>query len=403
DWTAADCILEGSRHAARIEQFARALAPDDAVISQSASVNKVASTGRLSSAESYILSMVSAPTQVRDVASMTGLPDQDTRIAVCSLISLGLLRKGTGPEEITPEQSEADENLAQLQAEITRKIHFFANADYYEVLGVTRRSTPAEIKAAYYALAKKFHPDRFRQPEYVDLRLKLEAVFAKMTQAYETLGDRVHKAMYDDKLKKSPNHSEPIVERPRAEALSSRPVETRRAEPKPVDSRPVEPPPVEKRSVSKPLKSGKTGALGPGQQPGAQPAIAQESPKTNPQPPIEQPTPPVQQAAQPAQPVDQSASHQAAAAAPGQAENYYKQGRARIDNRDYYGAVQLLREAVRLDSQKPHYHYHLGMALLRNPRTRREGELHLVKAAALDPFNAQIRVRLGLVYKEGGL
>ncbi|HYL99132.1 MAG TPA: DnaJ domain-containing protein, partial [Blastocatellia bacterium] len=232
DWSAADCILEGARHAAANEQFARTIAPDNATISQSSAINKTASTGRLSSAESYTLSMVSAPTQVKDVASMTGLPEQDIRAAVCALLSLGLLRKGAGPEEPEPvEQSEADDNIAQLQAEIARKIHFFSQADYYEILGVTRRSSPAEIKSAYYGLAKKFHPDRFRQAEYADLRLKLEALFAKMTQAYETLSDRVQKAMYDDKLKKSPHQPEPIIERPRVESLSSRPAESKRPQP----------------------------------------------------------------------------------------------------------------------------------------------------------------------------
>jgi tetratricopeptide (TPR) repeat protein len=40
---------------------------------------------------------------------------------------------------------------------------------------------------------------------------------------------------------------------------------------------------------------------------------------------------------------------------------------------------------------------------VRNPRTRHEAEEHLSKAAELDPYNAQIRVRLGLLYKEVGL
>src|SRR5262249_52499118 len=81
----------------------------------------------------------------------------------------------------------------------------------------------------------------------------------------------------------------------------------------------------------------------------------------------------------------------------------YQQGKARLEHKDYYGAVQLLREAVRLDSSKAPYHFHLGFALMRNPRTRREGEQHLIKAAELDPFNAQIRLRLGMIYKEAGL
>jgi Flp pilus assembly protein TadD len=85
------------------------------------------------------------------------------------------------------------------------------------------------------------------------------------------------------------------------------------------------------------------------------------------------------------------------------AEVYYQQGRARFERKEYHAAVHLLREAIKLDPSRAPYHYHLGIALIRNPRTRRDAEHHLAKAAELEPYNAQVRVKLGLLYKEAGL
>jgi DnaJ-class molecular chaperone len=54
------------------------------------------------------------------------------------------------------------------------------NEDYYQVLKVSPRATPDELKIAYRSLAQRFHPDI--DPKY-------EARFIKIANAYETLSD----------------------------------------------------------------------------------------------------------------------------------------------------------------------------------------------------------------------
>lgn len=66
-----------------------------------------------------------------------------------------------------------------------------AKRDYYEVLGVERSASEAELKKAYRRLAMKFHPDR--NPDDKDAEDK----FKEANEAYEVLTDANKRAAYD--------------------------------------------------------------------------------------------------------------------------------------------------------------------------------------------------------------
>uniref|UniRef100_A0A7C8ZKZ8 J domain-containing protein n=1 Tax=Opuntia streptacantha TaxID=393608 RepID=A0A7C8ZKZ8_OPUST len=67
----------------------------------------------------------------------------------------------------------------------------FTAKDYYEVLGVSRNATPSEIKKAFYALAKKHHPDMNKDDP------DAEKKFQEINKAYEVLKDEQERAAYD--------------------------------------------------------------------------------------------------------------------------------------------------------------------------------------------------------------
>jgi len=82
-----------------------------------------------------------------------------------------------------------------LEAEMLQRFERLRAQDLYEVLGIAPAAAATEIRRAYYALAKRFHPDKFTREE---MKTKAEKVFAHITEAYSTLTGGESRRRYDE-------------------------------------------------------------------------------------------------------------------------------------------------------------------------------------------------------------
>jgi len=177
--------------------------------------------------ESFLLSRLDQDLKFGELLTVSGLPEIDARRVIYGLALRGLLKRefwqhafrtdGARPARVAAppdappsapvnqvEQSDSWASAAVENEDLERFLQKLRNAtSYYEVLDLPRAADSTEIKDAYYALARRYHPDRFHLKSGTRLHSEISSAFARVTQSYETLMDANARSAYDQTLQRA--------------------------------------------------------------------------------------------------------------------------------------------------------------------------------------------------------
>lgn len=192
----------------------------------SRTANASSSEGLLPS-ESFMLSRLDAPSTSEQLVALSGLRELDAYRVLYGLALSGLVTReywqnafrtdpgapgksrttvGVPPTPPVTQSTAADKGWDSVNEDNNLQPFFdrlSRATNYYQVLDLPLAAEPAEIKEAYYALARRYHPDIFHERSGTRLHSQLSTAFARITQAYETLTNPKARSTYDASLNRS--------------------------------------------------------------------------------------------------------------------------------------------------------------------------------------------------------
>jgi curved DNA-binding protein CbpA len=196
----------------------------------------------ISAQEAFIHSCIDGVLNIDDIADLTVLAPAEVFASIERLVSLNVVEWVVPKVSSGPPVAELVEDVeigVELQERIIKAFHSSDKLNHYELLGVAMDAERADIRKAYFALSKVFHPDAYYGKRLGSFQSKMEVVFRKVTDAYDAVGREKKRAAYDRYLKQSIAVSSAEQQMSRAEeraqamakALTKAPVAKRQAQP----------------------------------------------------------------------------------------------------------------------------------------------------------------------------
>jgi len=222
-----DIILDGIKRIQDWNRLIHDLPPLDSVLHLSSDPRSLFQSVNLNTAERDLLRLINGEKTLRDVLSESPMPSMDCARVLYFFITAGILQPTlrardkadatSGRDAQKTEETRHTEPVEPVEEEALKQAFFdggkeatvqkireaylqLEQQNHYEVLRVTPTASREEIKKAYFRLAKEYHPDRHFESEMGQVKKELEALFVRITQAYDTLLVEKKRKAYDAEL-----------------------------------------------------------------------------------------------------------------------------------------------------------------------------------------------------------
>jgi curved DNA-binding protein CbpA len=153
---------------------------------------------RFSAVEQRILDACQGQATLREILDKHLLSRREAEPLLASLLTTGILVGCDEPEATVERQNGQDqEDHLSRREGFLKDYAWMMEQDYFTLLGVNESDTRAQVRTSFYRMVKKYHPDRFLDEEVLlDLKDKVNNLFQRISDAYETLSDVNAKAHY---------------------------------------------------------------------------------------------------------------------------------------------------------------------------------------------------------------
>ncbi len=198
-----DIIIEGVRDL-EWQGVRKSLPPINTILRPATDPSLLFQSANLNQDQKDVFALVDGNKSIQEICGQSGFGDFNTLKAIYVLLALRMLEKGeikaeedkrfvrdVVRETVAPSGKKGAEH-AKASEVATREMVLQAfesmeQHNHYEMLGIGRNATTQEIKKAYFHVAKLYHPDRHFEAEMDDLKDKLEGLFSRVHEAYDTL------------------------------------------------------------------------------------------------------------------------------------------------------------------------------------------------------------------------